>query len=67
MDNTEAPQAQQGQSRYETTIIEVASRIFSAYITTGAVNYPNEEAMMERAIDYSIGLIKKVKERLRKD
>lgn len=65
--DTETPQTQPGQSRYETTMIEVASRIFSAYISSGAVNYPNEEAMMERAIDYAIGIIKKVKERLSKE
>jgi len=64
MDNTETPRTQSSQSRYETTIIDVASRIFSAYVIAGSVNYPNEEAMMDRAIDYSIGIIKKVKARL---
>ena len=67
MDNTEESQTQLSQSRYETTIIDVASRIFSAYVIAGSVNYPNEEAMMERSIDYSVGIIKKVKERLGKE
>ncbi len=67
MDNTEGTQTQISQSKYETTIIDVASRIFSAYVISGSVNYPNEEAMMERAIDYSIGIIKKVKDRLSKE
>jgi len=67
MDNTDANKSQQSQSRYETTIIDVASRIFSAYISAGLVNYPNEEAMMERSIDYAIGIIKKTKDRLSKE
>ncbi|MBN2244431.1 MAG: hypothetical protein JW755_01160 [Candidatus Aminicenantes bacterium] len=67
MCDTEASQAQESQIRYETAVIEAASRIFAAYIITGAVNYPNEEAMMERSIDYSMGIIKKVKERLSKE